>query len=277
MDWVQEQLPALTETAMGLITTKGLDVIGAIVVLILGRIAAGVVRDAVAAALRRSKVELTLIPFVAGLAYAAVLAFTIIAVLGIFGIPTASFVAVLGAAGLAVGLALQGSLGNFAAGVMLLLFRPFKVGDVVDLAGTIGKVRQIGVFSTSLNTPDNVLVIVPNSNVFGEKIRNLSANENRRVDMVFGVSYDDDLQLARDTIMRIVTEHPKVLAEPAPQVEVSALADSSVNFVVRPWALTPDYWTVNFDLHRQLKEGLEAAGLTIPYPQRDVHLHQADA
>lgn len=277
MDWVQEQLPGLTATATELLTTKGMDVIGAIVVLILGRIVAGWIRNGVAAALRRGSVDATLIPFVAGLVYFVVLAFTIIAVLGIFGIPTASFVAVLGAAGLAVGLALQGSLGNFAAGVMLLLFRPFKVGDLVEAGGTLGRVREIGVFSTTMNTPDNVKVIIPNSNVFGEKIRNLSANENRRVDMVFGVGYDDDLQLARDTIVRIVTQHPRVLQDPPPQVEVSALADSSVNFVVRPWCRNQDYWTVNFDLHRQLKDGLDAAGLNIPYPQRDVHLHQVGA
>jgi len=277
MDWVQQQLPALTQTATELITTKGVDVIGAIVVLILGRIVAGWIKRGVAAALRRGSVDDTLIPFVAGLAYFAVLAFTLVAVLGIFGIPTASFVAVVGAAGLAVGLALQGSLANFAAGVMLLLFRPFKIGDLIEAGGSLGIVRQIGVFSTTLDTLDNVQVVLPNSNVFGDKISNLSANENRRVDMVFGVGYNDDLQLARDTMVRIVSQHPKVLEDPAPQIEVCELADSSVNFVVRPWCRHTDYWTVNFDLHRQLKEGVEAAGLSIPYPQRDVHMHQVGA
>ncbi len=274
MGWLEEQLPALLSTASELIATKGLDVIGAIAVLILGRIAAGAVRRATVGALKRASVDATLVPFLAGLAYFSVLAFTVIAVLGIFGVPTASFVAVLGAAGLAVGLALQGSLGNFAAGVMLLIFRPFKVGDLIEAGGSLGTVRQIGVFSTALDTLDNVRVILPNSNVFGDKIANLSANENRRVDMVFGVAYGDDLQLTRDTMVRIVSNHPKVLAEPAPQIEVCELADSSVNFVVRPWCRHEDYWTVNFDLHRELKEGLEAAGLSIPFPQRDLHLHQ---
>lgn len=277
MDWFQEQMPGLIETATGLLTTKGMDVVGAILVLIAGRIVAGWIKKGVAAALRRGNVDATLIPFVSGLAYFAVLAFTIIAVLGIFGIPTASFVAVLGAAGLAIGLALQGSLANFSAGVMLLLFRPFKVGDLVEAGGQLGIIQEIGVFSTTMNTLDNIRVILPNSTIFGDTIQNLSANENRRVDMVFGVGYGDDLQLAQDTMMRIVSTHPKVLQEPAPQIAVSELADSSVNFVVRPWCKADDYWTVNFDLHRQLKDGLDAAGLNIPFPQRDVHLHQVGA
>ena len=277
MDWIQEQLPAFMDTATELITTKGLAVVGAILVLILGRVAAGWARRLVTSSLKRGSVDATLIPFLAGMAYFAVLAFTVVAVLGIFGIPTASFVAVLGAAGLAVGLALQGSLGNFAAGVMLLLFRPFKVGDLVEAGGTLGVVKQIGVFSTQLDSLDNVRVILPNSKVFGDKIANLSANPIRRVDMTFGVGYGDDLQLAEDTISRIVRAHPKVLEDPAPTVAVSELADSSVNFVVRPWCKPEDYWTVNFDLHRQLKDGVEAAGLNIPFPQRDVHLHQVSA
>ena len=274
MDWLQESFPGVMETVVETGTSQGLNVLAAIAILLIGRMAAGWVRRLTARGLRSTGVDETLIPFAASLAYFAILAFTIVAVLGKFGVETASFIAVLGAAGLAVGLALQGSLSNFAAGVMLLVFRPFHVGDLIEAGGTLGVVRAIGVFSTQVDTLDNVRVILPNSAIYGDKIANLSANENRRVDMTFGVGYGDDLQVAKDTIERIVKAHPAVLAEPAPDVEVSELGDSSVNFAVRPWCKHEDYWTVHFDLHRQLKEGLEAAGLSIPFPQRDVHLHQ---
>lgn len=256
----------------GLVTAWGLKVAGAIAVLIVGRLAAGWARRAVVGALRRANVDETLVPFLAGMTYALFLTFVIVAVLGLFGIPTASFIAVLGAAGLAVGLALQGTLSSFAAGVMLLVFRPFKRGDVVEVGGTLGKIDEIGIFTTTMNTPDNIRVIVPNASVYGQTIKNFSANDTRRVDLVFGVSYGDDLQVARDTIERIVHGHPLVLADPAPTVAVSELADSSVNFVVRPWCRTNDYWTVRFELTRALKEEVEAAGCSIPFPQRDVHL-----
>ncbi|MEZ4416527.1 MAG: mechanosensitive ion channel [Gemmatimonadota bacterium] len=274
MDWLQGNSAEILRAMTVLAATQAVNVVGAIVVLIVGRLAAGWIRRLVAGGLRRAALDETLVPFLSGMTYFAVLAFTVVAVLGIFGVPTASFVAVLGAAGLAVGLALQGSLSNFAAGVMLLVFRPFRVGDVIEAAGTLGTVRQIGVFSTEVDTLNNIRVILPNSTIYGDKIANLSANELRRVDMLFGVSYQDDLGVARETIERIVRAHPRVLESPAPTVEVSALAESSVNFVVRPWCRTEDYWTVHFELHRHLKEGLESAGCSIPFPQRDVHLHQ---
>ncbi len=274
MDWLQENFPGAMDTVVETVTSQGINVLAAIAILILGRIVAGWVRRLTARALRRGNVDETLIPFASSLAYFTILAFTIIAVLGKFGVQTASFIAVLGAAGLAVGLALQGSLSNFAAGVMLLVFRPFKVDDLIDAGGTLGIVRSIGVFSTQVDTLDNIRVILPNSTIYGDKIANLSANEHRRVDMTFGVGYEDNLQVAKDTIERIVKAHPAVIAEPPPDVEVSELGDSSVNFAVRPWCKHEDYWTVYFDLHRQLKEGLEAAGCSIPFPQRDVHMHQ---
>jgi small conductance mechanosensitive channel len=181
-------------------------------------------------------------------------------------------VAVLGAASLAVGLALQGTLANFASGVMLLLFRPFQVDDFIEVGGQTGSVESIGVFSTTLNTPDNVRITIPNGKVYGEAIKNYSANETRRIDLVAGVSYDDDLQLARETLMRVVSEDDRVLADPAPVVAVSELADSSVNFVVRPWCRSEDYWNLRFDLTQRMKEALEAAGCSIPFPQQDMHL-----
>ncbi|MGD2123290.1 MAG: mechanosensitive ion channel [Gemmatimonadota bacterium] len=263
---------ALLTQMSGLITEYGLKVIGAILVLIIGRAVAGWARKATRRAMERGKIDPTLIPFLSGMVYTLAMVFVVVAVLGLFGIPTASFIAVLGAAGLAVGLAMQGTLSNFAAGVMLLVFRPFKVGDFVEVAGTLGKVEEIGIFATQLNTPDNIRVIISNGTVYGDKISNYTANDIRRVDLTVGVGYGDDLELAKKTILSVVTSHEKVLQDPAPQVEVVEMADSSVNFVVRPWAATADYWRVYFDVTQGCKEQLEAAGCSIPFPQRDVHL-----
>jgi small conductance mechanosensitive channel len=182
-------------------------------------------------------------------------------------------VAVLGAAGLAIGLAFQGTFSNFASGVMLLTFRPFRVGDFVEVGGHAGSVHEVGVFSCMLSTPDNVQIRVPNSQIFGATIKNYSANDTRRIDLVMGVGYDDDLGVAVRTCMDVITADPRTLADPAPVVAVSELGDSSVNLVVRPWVNAADYWTTRWDLTRALKENLEAAGCSIPFPQRDVHVH----
>jgi len=262
----------LTQDVMTLLSTWGLQVIGAIAVLFIGRWIAGMVRRGIAHALERSGADATLIPFASGLAYYVVIAITVIAVLGLFGIETTSLVAVLGAAGLAVGFALQGTLSNFSAGVMLLVFRPFRKGDYVEAAGTAGSVHEIGIFSTILNTPDNVRITVPNSGIFGGIIKNYSANETRRNDLVLGISYGDDIGRAVEVVRNALAADPRVLADPAPVIAVSELADSSVNLVVRPWCGKDDYWPLRFDLMRRLKEELEAAGCSIPFPQRDVHL-----
>ena len=259
-----------------LVSTWGLKVVGAIAVLIVGRIVAGSLRNGMRKALERSKTDATLIPFLTSLVYYAVMGFVGIAVLGLFGIPTASFIAVLGAAGLAVGLALQGTLGNFAAGVMLLVFRPFKIGDFVEAAGVAGSVQVIGVFSTTLNTPDNVQIVLPNGAVFGETIKNYAANDTRRNDMVIGVGYSDDLGVAIDTIKRVVAADSRVLEDPETVVAVAELGDSAVNIVCRPWCKKEDYWGLRFDLTRALKEELEKAGCSIPFPQHDVHLFKED-
>ena len=200
------------------------------------------------------------------------LVLVILSAAGVLGINTTSFIAVLGAAGLAVALAFQGTLSNFSSGVMLLTFRPFKVGDFVEIAGIAGTVREVGVFFSTLSTPDNVRITVPNSSISGEIIKNYSANETRRVDLVIGVAYDDDLETAIRTCTTVLEEDPRVLEDPAPVVAVHELGDSSVNLVVRPWVAGSDYWAARWDLTRRLKERLEAAGCSIPYPQRDVHL-----
>ena len=265
-------LDAILEGIMATVSNYGIQVIGAITVLILGRMTAGIVRSAVRKALHRTTLDKTLIPFVSNLVYYTLLAFVVVAVLNLFGIETTSFIAVMGAAGLAVGLALQGTLSNFSAGVMLLVFRPFKVGDYIEAGGTAGSVIEIGVFSTTLHSPDNVKIVVPNASVYGTTVKNYSVNETRRNDLVMAISYSDDIGKAIETIRRVLSEDPRILEEPAPVIAVSELADSSVNLVVRPWCHRDDYWPLRFDLTRLLKERLEAAGCSIPFPQRDVHL-----
>ena len=224
--------------------------------------------------LGRTGMEPMLVPFTSAIVYWGLMAFVVVAVLGLFGIPTASFVAVLGAAGLAIGLALQGALANFASGVMILTFRPFVVGHSVDIAGTRGTVAEVGLFSTDLNTGDNVRVTVPNSQIYGQTIKNYSLNETRRIDLVIGVGYDDDLDVARQTILGVIHADDRVLTDPPALVAVDQLGDSSVNFVVRPWCAQGDYGDLRRELVLRIKTELEAAGCTIPFPQRDVHLHQ---
>jgi len=266
---------ALVDQLVGVVTQYGLRMIGALAILIVGRMVAGAIRRSVVKGLTKRNLDATLIPFVGGLLYWLVMAVVLIAVLNAFGAQPTGLVAILGAAGLAVGLALQGTLSNFASGVMLLIFRPFGVQDVIDVDGTEAIVRSIGLFSTTLDTKDNIRLIMPNSQIFGTTIKNYTANDTRRVDMVIGVSYDDDLSIAKETIDRIVKADPLVLTEPATTVEVVELGDSSVNFVVRPWVRTSDYWTVRFALTRALKDGVEEAGCSFPYPQRDVHTYEA--
>jgi small conductance mechanosensitive channel len=274
MDSTADQV---VQNAVTLVSTWGLQVAGALAVLILGRIASGVARKAVRRGLESRGVDASLVPFISNLVYFILLAAVVIAVLGLFGIETTSLVAVLGTAGLAIGLALQGTLANFSSGVMLLLFRPFHVGDYIEAAGVAGTVSEIGVFSTTLNTPDNVRIIVPNSGIFGATIKNFSTNDTRRNDIVLGISYDDDIANAIAVVNAVLGKDSRVLSDPEPTVAVAELSDSSVNLVVRPWCQKEDYWSLRYDLIRRFKEELEQAGCSIPYPQRDVHLHQANA
>lgn len=268
------QIQEVTEALIPLGTTYGLRVLGAIAVLIVGRIVSNIARRLVGRAMRRTELDEAVCRFVVSLVGTAVMVFAVIAALNAFGVQTTSFVAVIGAAGLAVGLALQGSLSNFASGVLILIFKPFRIGDVVDAAGVKGKVVDIGILTTTMNTPDNQKIIIPNASVMGGTITNVNAHDTRRVDMTAGIGYGDDIGRAKDVLVRILADHEKVLKDPAPTVEVVALADSSVNFVVRPWVKTPDYWAVYFDVTRAIKERFDEAGISIPFPQRDIHLHQ---
>ncbi len=274
MENLDFQLATFLILAQNILMTWGLKVLGAIAVLIVGRIIAGGVRRSLDRFMKRSETDATLAKFLSSLVYYLVLIVAGVAALSMIGIQMASVLTILATAGLAVGLAMQGTLSNVASGVMLLIFRPFKVGDIVDAGGgPTGKVESIGLFSTALNTPDNVHIVVPNSNIYGSTIHNYTHHENRRVDLVMGISYDDDISVAVKVMEKVLEEEPQVLKEPAYQIAVSELADSSVNFVVRPWCAVEDYWDVRFNVTRAMKEQLEAAGCSIPYPQQDVYMH----
>ncbi|MDH3442132.1 MAG: mechanosensitive ion channel [Gammaproteobacteria bacterium] len=226
--------------------------------------------------LQSQQVDKILETFVCNLAYWTVMIFVIIAAISQIGIETTSLIAVMGAAGLAVGLALQGSLSNFAAGVLIVVFRPYRVGDFVEAAGISGSVEQVQILTTVLRTGDNKQIIVPNSQIMGSIITNYSANDTRRVDMTIGVSYDDNLDKVRATLEELIDADARILKDPEPLIAVSALADSSVNFTVRPWVKTGDYWGVMFDLTEAIKKRFDKEGISFPFPQQDVHLYNKD-
>ena len=265
------------EQIVELVSTYGLKLLSAIVIFYIGKWLARRLSNLVSRMMERSGTDRTLVSFVGSLTYVGLFAFVVIAALAQLGIQTASFVAIVGAAGLAIGLALQGSLSNFAAGVMLILFKPFKVGDYVEAGGTAGTVEEIMIFSTKMTTPDNKTIYIPNGAVYGSTITNYSEKPTRRVDLVFGCGYGDDIQRVKALLHEIVAADDRILKEPAPTVALVELADSSVNFVVRPWVNAADYWGVYFDLHEQVKLRFDAEGLSIPYPQQDVHMHAVNA
>ena len=254
------------------LATYGLRIVAAVVILIVGRWLAKLLSKSAGRAMAKANADETLIRFVQNLAYIALLTFVLIAALSKLGVYAASFVAVLAAAGFAIGLALQGSLANFASGVLMLTFKPIRVGDFVEVGGAKGTVREIRIFNTILDSPDNVRVTVPNSQVTGGNIMNYTVNGTRRVDLVIGVSYEDDLKKAKQVIEKVMAGDERILEDPAPTVAVSELADSSVNFVVRPWVKSADYWNVHFDITQKVKLALDESGITIPFPQRDIHV-----
>ncbi|MCK5083356.1 MAG: mechanosensitive ion channel [Candidatus Omnitrophica bacterium] len=267
---MEEAITKITELGVPFL----LNLIAAIVIYIVGKWLAKVISNAIEKLMLKGKVDQALAGFTKNIINAAILIFTIIAAVGRIGVQTTSLIAVIGAAGLAVGLSLQGTLSNFAAGVMLILFRPFKVGDFIEGGGVLGTVKEIQIFNTILSSPDNRKIILPNSKVSGDTITNFSAIDSRRIDMVFGISYADDMKKAREVLMNVVTLDSRVLKDPAPVVAVSELGDSSVNLVCRPWVKPADYWAVYFDVTEKGKEALEANGLSIPFPQRDIHVYQ---
>jgi len=260
------------EMLQTLAMSYGLQLIAAIVIFVIGKLLAKVLSRALGRAMQRAKTDEILVKFVVNIAYAALLAFVILAALAQLGIQTTSFIAILGAAGLAIGLALQASLSNFAAGVMLIIFRPFKVGDFIEAASTSGVVEEILIFSTKMKSPDNKQLYVPNGSILSGTIVNYSAKAQRRVDMVFGCGYGDDIKQAKALLEQIVADNPLVLDDPAPTIGVLELGDNSVNFAVRPWVKTADYGDAYFQITQAVKQGFDEAGISIPFPQRDVHL-----
>ena len=270
---MDEQIQQTTELVMALIAAFGLHVIGAILILVLGWIAAGWAKKAIIRVLSRTdRVDPMLRGFIASFARYGIIAFTRLAVLSKFGIQTASLIAVMGALGLAIGLTLQGTLGHIAAGVMILIFRPFKVGYYVEVGGHGGTVKMVTLFTTELATPDNVRILVPNGQIWESAVRNYSYYDTRRPDMALGIAYEADIDRAIAAVNALIAADPRAMAEPEPLVVVGELGASSVDLTNRIWCARGDYWGLRFDLTKALKERMDAEGISIPYPQRDVHM-----
>ena len=249
----------------------GINIVLAVLILFIGRIVVKIIAGIVRRLLSKAKTDEILIDFVCSILRTALLLFVIIAALNQLGVDTTSLIALLGAAGLAVGLALQGSLQNFASGVMLIVFRPFKSGDFVEAGGISGTIEKISIFSTLMRTGDNREIIVPNGKIYCDTITNFSARDTRRVDMVFGIGYDDDIKKAQEVLRGLADSDERILKDPETLIAVSELADSSINFVVRPWVKSGDYWAVKFDFNENVKLAFDEQSISIPYPQMDVH------
>jgi small conductance mechanosensitive channel len=266
----EELLPKIQEFSI----TYGLVVLKAILIFYVGKIAARIIVGIADRVMKRSNMDDMLRKFIRNIAFAILMVFVIIAAISSLGIQTASLVAVLGAAGLAIGLALQGSLSNFAAGVLMILFRPYKLGDLVDVADTLGFVEEVDVFTTTLRTPDKTKIIIPNGQIMDGKITNFTDSEVRRLDLEVGIGYDDDIDRAKAVLLDAMKESDYCLDDPAPKVTVSSLGDSSVNLAVRPWIKSSTYAPASHEMTERIKKTLDAAGISIPYPQRDVHVYK---
>ncbi|MDF7806708.1 mechanosensitive ion channel [Pontiellaceae bacterium B12219] len=269
-----EEITPILDKVQDIVVVFGVKIVAALLVLIIGLWLAKLITGGVAKLMAKRGVDVTLAKFCCSLVSVGLKAFVFIAALEKLEVKTASFIAILGAAGLAIGLALQGSLANFAAGVLMLIFKPFKVGDFIDAGGTAGSVLEIGIFTTILKSPDNKKIIVPNAQVTGGAITNVNTFGTRRLDLVAGIGYGDDIDKARQVLNDIIASDERILKDPAPTVAVVELADSSVNFVVRPWCNSADYWGLHFDLTEAIKKKFDEAGISIPFPQRDVHVYE---
>lgn len=264
-----------TSKFMDIAISIGTNLIAAVIIYVVGKWIAKFLSKTTEKLMIKANVDQALAGFAKNLVYAIILVFTIIAALGSMGVETTSFAAILAAAGLAIGMALSGTLSNFASGVMIILFRPFKIGDFVDAGGVMGTVKEIKIFNTVFATGDNRKVIVPNTKISSDTITNFSDIDRRRIDLVFGISYDDDIKKAKDVLKGLVDADSRILKDPAVTIAVSELGDSCVNIICRPWVKPSDYWGVHFDLLEKAKVELEKSGCSIPYPQQDVHMHQA--
>lgn len=270
-------LENIGSTITELIAVWWLRVVAAIAILIIGRMVAGWLYVLLRRLMENRQVDPMITSFTASLVYVGFMAFVIIAAIGQLGVQTTSLIAIIGAAGLAIGLALQGSLANFAAGVLMILFKPFKVGDFIDAGGSLGSVEEIEIFHTKMKSPDNKQIIVPNGQIMSGTITNFSAKETRRIDLLIGVSYSDDLAKVKQVLNEILAAEERVLKDPAPTVGVMDLADSSIDFAVRPWVKASDYFPVLMDLNQTIKERFDAEGISIPFPQRDLHIFNPES
>ena len=266
--------PTVVEKMIEALSLYGMKIIAAVLIVVVGLWISKVIKSCFLKTLQKKKVDPTLVGFFASMLHGGLVIFVFISAISKLGVQTASFVAVIGAAGLAVGLALQGSLSNFAAGILLILFKPFKVGNFVKAGGEAGVIVEVGIFTTELKTPDNVQIIIPNSTIMGSAITNVSAHPTRRIDMTLGVGYDDDLNKAKQIMEDLLAADERVLKDPVATIAVAELGDSSVEFVIRPWVNSADYWAVKFDFTKAVKEKFDAEGISIPYPQSDVHVFQ---
>ena len=265
---MEELIPKLIEWG----SVLGLKLIAAIAILVIGRIVAKSIRKLIVKVMDKRKVDKTISSFISSLVFSGLYIFVILAALSQVGIQTTSFMAIIGAAGLAIGLALQGSLSNFASGFLIILFRPFKLGDYVEAGGVSGSVSKISIFTTNINTVDNKKIIVPNAQIMNGTITNYTAEKTRRVDLTFGVGYEADISKVKDILSNIINKHKLILKDPEPFVRLGNLGDSSIDFTVRVWTKTEDYWTVYFDLTENAKEEFDNENISIPYPQMDVHM-----
>jgi small conductance mechanosensitive channel len=268
---------AVIEKIIEALTLYGMKIIAAVIIIVVGLWISKRIKNCFLKTLQKKEVDPTLVGFFTSILHGGLVIFVVISAISKLGVPTTSFVAVIGAAGLAVGLALQGSLSNFAAGILLILFKPFKVGNFVKAGGEAGVIVEVGIFTTELKTPDNVQIIIPNSTIMGSAITNVSAHPTRRVDMTLGVGYGDDLNKAKQIMEDLLAADERVLKDPVVTIAVANLGESSVDFVVRPWVNSGDYWAVKSDFMKAVKEKFEAEGISIPYPQSDVHLFQDSA
>jgi len=274
MDWEAINIQHIVSTY---VIPWGINIILALAVFIVGRWLANIIVRGVKRLMRRASLDEALIGFLSSILNAVLLVVVVIAALEQLGVNTTSVLAVFAAAGLAVGLALKDSLSNFSAGVMLIIFKPFKVGDFVEAAGIAGVVEEIRIFTTRLRTGDNREIIVPNAQIYGGIITNFSAREQRRIDLVIGIGYEDDIRVAKHILQQVLQSDERILKDPEPVILVSELGESSVDLAVRPWVSSADYWNVRSDLLEIIKREFNAKGISIPYPQRDVHVHQAAA
>lgn len=274
MDYLTE-LTGNSDALTAFFITQGMSLIGAVIILVVGFTVAGWAAKRIRkSALKSERFDDTLAPVFGQTVKAVILVVTLLAVLGQFGVETASIIAILGAAGLAVGLALQGTLSNVAAGMMLLILRPFQIGDVIEIAGTLGIVDEIGLFTTEMHSFDNIGIVMPNSRVWGAEIKNLTQFDTRRCDLEFGISYTDDMDKAIGLIKDVLAADDRILEEPETLIAISALGDSSVMIRVRPWTETANLWSLRYDLIKRIKEVFDENEISIPFPQRDVHLFQ---